>query len=56
MDDQDTQATEPTSPQRARDVAVGAERDETRDQEAPGSPVPDPTERGTAADEIPEAD
>ena len=54
MTDQDTQATEPARPERAADVATTEGREDDRNEEADGSPAPDPTE--PADDEVPEAD
>jgi|tagenome__1003787_1003787.scaffolds.fasta_scaffold20693169_2 hypothetical protein len=56
MDDQDTQATEPASPERAAEVATESGRDDNRNDEVEGSPVPDPTATDSGADDIPDAD
>ena len=56
MDDQNTQVTEPASPDRAADVAVSEGRTDNRNDEVEGSPVPDPTEGDTNAEDIPDAD
>ena len=54
MTDQDTQATEPARPERAADVATTNGREDDRNEQAEGSPAPDPT---TADNEdVPDAD
>ncbi|MFN2470273.1 MAG: hypothetical protein ABR583_04650 [Gaiellaceae bacterium] len=56
MDDQDTQqATEPTTPDRAAEVAATEGREDDRNEEVDGSPVPDPTD-DTDAEDVPGAD
>ena len=57
MDDENTeQATEPTAPDRAAEVAATQGREDNRNELAQGSPIPDPTEDDTGADDIPDAD
>ena len=53
-DQEDTQATEPARPERAGDVATTNGRKDDRNEEAAGSPAPDPTE--TDGEDVPEAD
>ena len=50
------QVVEPTTPDRAEEVAVGPGREDNRNDEVDGSPIPDPTGEDTGADDIPEAD
>ena len=57
MSTQDNEAvTTETSPDRAEEVAVGPGRVDNRNEEAEGSPIPDPTADDTGADDVPEAD
>ncbi len=56
MTDQDTQATEPASPERAGDVATSTGRDDDRNEQADGSPAPDPTDGDGDAEDVPGAD
>ncbi len=57
MESQDTeQATSPTTPDRAAEVADGAGRVDNRNEEVDASPVPDPTANDTNAGDIPDAD
>ncbi len=55
-DQEDTQATEPARPERAGDVAISTGRDDDRNEQAEGSPAPDPTAAGGDAEDVPEAD
>lgn len=50
------QATEPTTPDRAAEVAATEGREDNRNDLVDASPVPDPTQDDTGADDIPEAD
>ncbi len=57
MSDENTeQATERTTPDRAAEVAATEGREDNRNDLAEGSPVPDPTEEDTGAEDIPDAD
>jgi len=56
MDDQDTQATEPTTADRAEEKAREAGHGDGRDDEASGSAAPDPTRGDADADDVPGAD
>ncbi len=57
MTDENTeQATEPTTPDRAAEVAASEGREDDRNDLAEGSPIPDPTEEETGADDVPDAD
>lgn len=57
MDEQDRQAaTTPTSPDRAAEVADTEGREDNRNEEVEGSPIPDPTEGDTNAEDVPDAD
>jgi hypothetical protein len=57
MAEQDTEApTTETSPGRAEEVADASPREDDRNDEAGGSPVPDPTEDDTTAEDVPDAD
>ena len=57
MDEQDSQgATTPTTPERAADVADTEGREDDRNEEVEGSPIPDPTEGDTNAEDVPDAD
>ena len=48
--------TEPTTSDRAAEVAATEGREDNRNELAEGSPVPDPTQDDTGADDIPDAD
>ena len=50
------EATTPTTPDRAADVAGERGRVDNRNDEVDASPVPDPTAGDTNAGDIPEAD
>ena len=56
MDDQNTRATEPASADRAAEVASGSGRRDDRNEEAAGSPAPDPTDAESNAEDVPGAD
>ena len=57
MTTEDTEGViEPTSPDRAEEVALGSGREDNRNEQVDGSPVPDPTADDTDTDDIPEAD
>jgi hypothetical protein len=56
MDDQDTQATEPATADRAEEKAREAGDGARRDDEASGSAAPDPTTADADADDVPGAD
>jgi hypothetical protein len=57
MADQDTErvSTE-TSPDRAAEVAESDTQRDNRNEQADGSPVPDPTAGETNAEDVPQAD
>jgi hypothetical protein len=55
-DQEDTRATEPASPDRAATVASESGREDDRNEQAAGSPAPDPAETAGDADDVPEAD
>ncbi len=55
-DQEDTQATEPASPERAGDIATATGREDDRNEQADGSPAPDPTETDGDAEDVPGAD
>jgi hypothetical protein len=56
MTDQDTQATEPATADRAAEKAREAGHGGQAEDERAGSPVPDPTAAEQDADDVPGAD
>jgi hypothetical protein len=55
-DQEDTQATEPTTADRAEQKAREAGHGAGRDDSAPGTPAPDPTADASDAEDVPDAD
>ena len=55
-DQEDTQATEPASPERAGDVATATGREDDRNDQTDGPAAPDPTATDPDAEDVPEAD